>query len=263
MSNDGDPQAVPPPPAEGALRAAVRDVILAPEGITGRAEFVVRRIGQAISLGLLEIGEQLPSESEVAARLGVSPVTLREGLAILREAGYVETRRGRGGGTFVRRTLKPPPRKAARERLREYSVDALRDLSDFHAAVAGAATALAAERTSTEEIAQLRSHLEGMLGADSAADYSRADSRFHMEIAAAARSQRLTAAETAIQAELHELLSIDDLQAETIALSNREHGAILAAIESREVSLAQRLAAEHVRRVVKMLISERLAQLGG
>ena len=53
-------------------------------------------------LGLAAPGERLPAERDLAARLGVSRVTLREALHALQEAGYVESRRGRYGGTFVR-----------------------------------------------------------------------------------------------------------------------------------------------------------------
>jgi DNA-binding GntR family transcriptional regulator len=68
----------------------------------GRREAVARRLGGAIALGLLGDGEQLPSEQELATSLNVSTVTLRDALADLRQKGLVETRRGRGGGSFVR-----------------------------------------------------------------------------------------------------------------------------------------------------------------
>ena len=72
------------------------------------------RVGQAIQLGLLTDGEQLPPETEFAAQLGVSAMTLREALAMLRQQGLVETRRGRTGGTFVRRPDRPAARPAPR-----------------------------------------------------------------------------------------------------------------------------------------------------
>ena len=67
-----------------------------------RSEAVVRRLAGAITLGLIGDGEQLPPETELATSLRVAVVTLREALADLRRRGLVETRRGRGGGGFVR-----------------------------------------------------------------------------------------------------------------------------------------------------------------
>ena len=77
--------------------------LISPLAAAGRAEEVVQRVSQAIQLGLFVDGEQLPPETEFAAQLGVSAMTLREALATLRQQGLVETRRGRTGGTFVRR----------------------------------------------------------------------------------------------------------------------------------------------------------------
>src|SRR5689334_15639652 len=64
-------------------------------------EITVARLAQAIKLGLVSEGERLPAERDLAGRLQVSRVTLREAIRALREAGYLEARRGRSGGTFV------------------------------------------------------------------------------------------------------------------------------------------------------------------
>ena len=81
---------------------SARDVALAPLHPEGAVEQIVRRLGEAIGAGVLAPGERLPSELALAAQLGVAPMTLRQALQILREAGFVETRRGRTGGSFVR-----------------------------------------------------------------------------------------------------------------------------------------------------------------
>ena len=75
----------------------------------GRAEQVAQRLTDGIVLGVLDPGERLPSEPELARRFGVALITVREGLGILREAGLVETRRGREGGSFVVARRRRPP----------------------------------------------------------------------------------------------------------------------------------------------------------
>ena len=78
-----------------STQPSARDTVFAPLQVEGAVERIVRRLGEAIGSGLLQPGERLPSELELAASLDVAPMTLRQALAILRDAGYVETRRGR------------------------------------------------------------------------------------------------------------------------------------------------------------------------
>src|SRR3984957_2603463 len=128
--------------------------LIAPLAVLGRGEEVALRVGQAIQLGLLADGEQLPPEADFATQLGVSAMTLREALAMLRQQGLVETRRGRSGGTFVRRPT-APRLGALRARLRAVSIGELRDLTDEQSAVSGAAARLAATRASTASVRRL------------------------------------------------------------------------------------------------------------
>src|SRR5580765_6884924 len=82
------------PPSDVSLLHPVR---------SGNAfEETVERLLQTIRLGVVPPGGRLPAERELATRLGVSRATLREALGELHEAGWVEVRRGRAGGTFVR-----------------------------------------------------------------------------------------------------------------------------------------------------------------
>ncbi|MFT3874559.1 MAG: winged helix-turn-helix domain-containing protein [Nocardioides sp.] len=121
---------------------------------TSRADELVQRITEAIHLGLLSDGEQLPVEVELARQFGVAPMTAREALAELRDRGLVETRRGRRGGSFV---IRPdgPPVDYLRGRLAAMTVSELRDLADEHLAVAGQAAKLAAERAAVANVRRL------------------------------------------------------------------------------------------------------------
>src|SRR4051794_24590495 len=84
------------------LTTATARTILGTAQPSGRAEQVAQRLGEAIRLGLILDGERLPPEIQLSEQLGVATVTLREALAALRKEGLIVTRRGRGGGTFVR-----------------------------------------------------------------------------------------------------------------------------------------------------------------
>ena len=69
----------------GGLTTATLHAALPPLEAPDRVDVVARRLSDAIRLGLLADGQRLPSETEFAAHLGVSTVTLREALARLRE----------------------------------------------------------------------------------------------------------------------------------------------------------------------------------
>src|SRR3954462_3198311 len=76
-------------------------------------EACVEQLATAIRLGGYPRGPSLPAERELAERLHVSRATLREAMAALRQAGLVETTRGRGGGTVVTLKLRTPSARAA------------------------------------------------------------------------------------------------------------------------------------------------------
>ncbi|NOP99602.1 UTRA domain-containing protein [Mycolicibacterium fortuitum] len=66
------------------------------------AEDVRRRILSMLALGTLRPGSRLGTEREMAANFAVSRSTLRSALLPLSQAGVLERRTGRNGGTFVR-----------------------------------------------------------------------------------------------------------------------------------------------------------------
>jgi GntR family transcriptional repressor for pyruvate dehydrogenase complex len=87
----------------GPVSAGTRlqDAVLRPIREGYAFESTIEQLAGAIRLGVFARGDQLPPERELAERLGVSRMTLREAIGALRESGLVTTRRGRGGGTVV------------------------------------------------------------------------------------------------------------------------------------------------------------------
>ncbi|MBF8778204.1 FadR family transcriptional regulator [Pseudomonas fulva] len=226
----------------------------------GRTDEVARRLMEAIELGLFAEGQQLPSEAELALQLGVATVTLREALVVLRQRGLIETRRGRNGGSFVCAPVELPETLLL-QRLRDMSGPDLRDLGDEQTAISGTAARLAAKRGSREQQARIAQHIESLRQAGTRLARHRADARFHIEVAAAAQSLRLTHAEMRLQAEVGELLWLEAAGGGDVAVVEQEHRAILQALTNGDAVLAGALAEAHVSRGIKRLISLRLELL--
>lgn len=225
-----------------------------------RATDVVERVTEAIHLGLLADGEQLPVEVELARLFGVAPMTVREALAELREQGLVVTRRGRTGGSFVRRPARPPV-DFLRDRLASLSLTQVRDLVDEQRAVTGQAARLAAERAATVNVRRLLALTEQLRVAESLGDRIRADCRFHIELAIASHSERLTRREVMLQAEVSGLLWLPLGSPMDVEAHAREHHAIASAVAAEDVERAQRLTDQHVDAGRSRLVSLRLGMV--
>src|SRR6476660_80618 len=66
-----------------------------------RVDEITDRLITAIAIGEYLPGARLPVERDLAAWLGAGRMTVRAALARLVERGLLETRRGRGGGSYV------------------------------------------------------------------------------------------------------------------------------------------------------------------
>src|SRR6185437_14094039 len=69
---------------------------------------LVQQVRQALRMGLLNVGDQLPTVREVVAEVAVNPNTVLKAYRDLEREGLVEARAGQG--TFVlQRPAGPPP----------------------------------------------------------------------------------------------------------------------------------------------------------
>lgn len=216
---------------------------------TGNAfEETVERLLQAIRLGVVGAGERLPSERELAERLGVSRVTLREAIRALSDAGYVESRRGRYGGTFVHDTLPAPPEPGGK-----VDTVSLEDaLSLRYVLETGAAEMAAARSLSPAD----RQHLTGTLAEAAGADlddYRRKDSRLHLAIAEVTASGSLTTAMADARTRVNQLLDRIPLLPPNLEHSNAQHEAIVDAILAGDAPAARRAMAEHIEGTASLL----------
>ena len=221
------------------------DAVLRPVRGHHAFEACVEQLATAIRLGVYPLGSSLPSERDLAARLHVSRATLREAMAALRQAGLVETRRGRGGGTVV--TLKPrTPSGRAAARVTPERRAAWLDTLEFRRIVEPGAAYLAAHRTlDDDERAQLERAHADVQEARKPASHRQADSRFHLTVAALTRSPRTVEAVTSIHATLHEMLMAIPVLDTNIAHSDRQHAALVRALLAGRATRARAVMEEH------------------
>ena len=219
-------------PVDAALFRPVR---------TGNAfEETVERLLSAIRLGVVRVGERLPAERDLAVKLGVARVTLREAIHALAEAGYVESRRGRYGGTFV--TTPPEPSTLATRT----PVGQLDDVLILRQVLETGAAEQAAARTLAPDE---RRHLSDCLAEASAAslaDYRRTDSRLHLAIAEVTASAALTQALADARMRVNDLLDHIPLLPLNIEHSNAQHELIVSSILGGDPDTARATMAEHL-----------------
>ncbi len=143
---------------------------------------VVSVLQRDIESGALPPGARLPTEQQLAEKLGVSRNVVREAIAQLRADGLVEARQGIGAFVLA------PEQRAVIRIDRETLKDAgnMERLFELRSVLETEAAALAAARRTPEQLALVKSHLDRMSGEEKWEDGSiDADLAFHREIAKA------------------------------------------------------------------------------
>ncbi len=146
---------------------------------------LVQALGDRIRDGRLATGDKLPTEAAVMAEFGVSRTVVREAISKLQAAGLVETRHGIG--TFV-----VGVGDAGGFRIAPEQMATLRDVIavlELRIGIETEGAALAAQRRTDEDLAQMRVALDAVMAAlDAGKDAVSADFQFHLAIARATQN---------------------------------------------------------------------------
>jgi GntR family transcriptional repressor for pyruvate dehydrogenase complex len=230
---------VPGPEPSASL---VDDAVFRPVRSGNSLEDTVGRLMQTIRLGVVAPGQALPSERDLAARFSVSRDTVREAIRELSEAGYLSSKRGRYGGTFVADPLPAPPvvPAVAPTASEIEDVVGLRQILEV-----GAVRAAASRSLGAEERALLWTRL-GEVQAAAPDDYRRLDSRLHLAFAEIVGVPSLVTLLADNRSRVNELLDTFPLLARTIEHSNRQHEAIVFAILAGNEQSAAEAMREHL-----------------
>ncbi len=155
------------------------------------AEEVTSVIIDAIHGGVFEPGDRLPRERDLAERLEVSRVTVREAIRLLESAGIVSVRRGNQGGVVVESRWIPARLIAAVE---GESHSNLRTLFETRRVLETTAAVLAAGRADDDHLAELE-RLVDLLPEliDDPDEFIAVDFQFHIKVADACGNPTLAA----------------------------------------------------------------------
>ena len=206
------------------------------------AQEVMDDLTAKIRSGLYGPGEQLPTEPEVMAEQGVSRTVVREAISRLQAAGLVETRHG--VGTFVL-----PPRPASASPLDLTTVATVRDvlaMLELRISLETEAAALAAQRRTDEQLAQMRRALDAF---DDSIDKGKSavdeDFQFHLQIALATQNKyfedfyRQLGTSTIPRTRLDTAQLSLEPSPDYLHRTNREHEYILEAITLKDPEAAR------------------------
>lgn len=204
---------------------------------------VAHRIRDLIQVGELTVGTRLPSQRTLAVDLGVGRQAVQEALLMLEAEGFITTRRGARGGSFVQ---EPAARGQLRSVLRSLDWGRIDDTYEFRIAVERQLALLAAKRRTEDDLAAMRQAIADLpRRATTRAAFREPDGRFHNALAGAARNERLAAAMRRARADM--FIPLDTLPIiDAIDDTRRQHARILRAIERQDASAAARAVVEHI-----------------
>jgi GntR family transcriptional repressor for pyruvate dehydrogenase complex len=143
---------------------------------------VVRQVEELILRGILQPGKRLPSERELAERLGVSRPSLRDAIAQLQDAGLLTAKPG--AGVFVADVLGSafsPALAALFSRHDEAAMDYLAFRRDMEGLAAERAARLGSD-TDLAVVTAIFRKMETAHDTRSAEDEAALDAQFHMSI---------------------------------------------------------------------------------
>jgi GntR family transcriptional regulator, transcriptional repressor for pyruvate dehydrogenase complex len=212
------------------------------------AEKVMAHLGADIRAGRLAPGARLPTEQELTSTLGVSRTVVREAVAALRADGLVVTRRGSGAYVAANPT-------ASSFRLAPRDLDKLEtsvEVMELRLSVEVEAAALAAERATRRQIADIRSAwraIDQALKRDDSAVVE--DMAFHRTIAEATGNRQFPRFLEFLGSHVIPRRNVQLTPGERRGYLERiqhEHGRIVSGISAQDPAEARRAMREHLTR---------------
>lgn len=214
------------------------------------SEFALHEIQRMITEEYPSPGSRLPKEVELADRLQVSRIVIREAMKILEDRGVVDVRAGRGTLTVA-----PSPDRVKTSLLRLFrdqpmpTIQDLEQMVELRQVLEETTASLAAVRATAEDLREIEAALDEMRNDGASLEHTvSADLRFHRSIMRAAHN-------TFIEMVLDPLMEVFLQQIKVTDIFNtgwQAHRNIFAEIQAHNPVGAR----QAVRRLMKMTLED-------
>jgi GntR family transcriptional repressor for pyruvate dehydrogenase complex len=210
-------------------------------------ERVVEQLRAYVTDRGLRAGDRLPPERELAERLGVSRVSIKQAIVVLEVQGLVDVRHG--GGTYLRRdSLDVEPVDVLVDRKRR-----LPDVLEAREALETKLAELAAQRRTQQDLAEIEAAMVAMRRQIDAGELGiDGDRRFHAAVTAAAHSSLLAQFMRSIAEQIAESRQESLRQRGRPPRSLNQHQRIADAIRAGDPRAAASAMRRHVRAVSRV-----------
>ncbi|MCE7982825.1 MAG: FadR family transcriptional regulator [Caldilinea sp. CFX5] len=148
-------------------------------------EQALEQLKQYIGSGSVQVGERLPSERELAERLGIARTSVREALKILESVGLVESRVG--DGTYITAQIGATIGRTIGLGLMSWG-GTIMEIMQARTMIEAEAARVAADQATDEDLQALSALLTQMEKAATFHDYLTADMNFHRRIGQATQN---------------------------------------------------------------------------
>jgi GntR family transcriptional regulator, galactonate operon transcriptional repressor len=203
---------------------------------------VLNQMGEQICSGRFAPGEILPAEAELAERMQVSRITIRETMKSLSAKGMLQVRRRHGTIVLPRSQwqLFDPDVITWRARAGAVDADLIRDLMELRTIIEPNAAKLAATRATPEDRKAVRRAFNAMERAVAGnGEYVPADLAFHGAVLNACHNQFIQQMQNALSAILRTSFELSSEIEGGPARSLPMHEALCVAIEQGDAQAAE------------------------
>jgi GntR family transcriptional regulator, galactonate operon transcriptional repressor len=203
---------------------------------------VLNQMGEQICSGRFAPGEILPAEAELAERMQVSRITIRETMKSLSAKGMLQVRRRHGTIVLPRSQwqLFDPDVITWRARAGAVDADLIRDLMELRTIIEPNAAKLAATRATPEDRKAVRRAFKAMERAVAGnGEYVPADLAFHGAVLNACHNQFIQQMQNALSAILRTSFELSSEIEGGPARSLPMHEALCVAIEQGDAQAAE------------------------